>query len=44
MEQENSVVADSGCMRNFMTVSDHLNNVRPTINIINEKSPNGQLI
>ena len=27
-----------------MAVSDHLNNVRPTTNIINEKCPNGQII
>ena len=38
------MVAYSGCTKNFMVVSAHLNNVQPTTDIINTKFPNGQII
>ena len=40
-KRKKSAVADSGCTGNCMAVSDHLNNVKPTTNIINAKCPNG---
>ena len=43
-KEGNSAVPVSGCMGNFMSVSDQLNNVQPTTNIINEIFPNGQII
>ena len=43
-KDENSAVADSGCTGNFMTVSNHLNNVLPTTNIINVIFSNAQII
>ena len=41
IKEENSAVDDSGFTGNVMEVSDDLNNVRPTKNIINAKCTNG---
>ena len=35
-KEENLAVADSGYTVNFMALTAHLNNVRPTADIINE--------
>ena len=43
-KEENYAVSDSGCTGNFMTVSDHLDNLRCKTNIINAKFPNRKII